>query len=48
MPKCERWIIAQRMVPVIDADTLQRIIELGGKSAVDGVRSINTSTSIRK
>jgi hypothetical protein len=31
MPKCERWIVAQRMVAVIDADTLKKIIELGGQ-----------------
>jgi hypothetical protein len=31
MPKCERWIVAQRMVSVIDADTLEKIIELGGQ-----------------
>jgi translation initiation factor 1 (eIF-1/SUI1) len=31
MPKCERWIVAQRMVAVIDADTLKKIVELGGQ-----------------
>jgi phospholipid N-methyltransferase len=31
MPKLERWIVAQKMVSVIDADTLRKIIELGGQ-----------------
>jgi hypothetical protein len=31
MPKLERWIVAQKMVSVIDADTLKKIIELGGQ-----------------
>jgi hypothetical protein len=30
MPKLERWIVAQKMVPVLDAETLRKIIELGG------------------
>jgi hypothetical protein len=30
MPKLERWIVAQKMVPVLDAETLMKIVELGG------------------
>ena len=30
MPKLDRWIVAQKMVPVLDSDTLQKIIALGG------------------
>jgi|WetSurMetagenome_2_1015567.scaffolds.fasta_scaffold42302_2 hypothetical protein len=30
MPKLERWIVAQKMVPVLDSEILQKIISLGG------------------
>jgi translation initiation factor 1 (eIF-1/SUI1) len=31
MPKCERWIVAQKMVVVIDANILKEILDLGGQ-----------------
>lgn len=31
MPKMERWIIASRMVQVLDRDTMGKILELGGQ-----------------
>jgi hypothetical protein len=31
MPKLERWIVAQRMVQVIDPETIKKIIDLGGQ-----------------
>jgi hypothetical protein len=31
MPKLERWIVAQKMVQVLDAETIKRILELGGQ-----------------
>jgi hypothetical protein len=31
MPKCERWIVAQKMVEVIDAGTMKSILDLGGQ-----------------
>ena len=31
MPKLERWIVASKMVRVIDADTMKKILELGGQ-----------------
>lgn len=30
MPKLERWIVASKMVPVFDHETLKDIISLGG------------------
>ena len=30
MPKLDRWIVAQKMVSVLDTETLHQIIELGG------------------
>ena len=30
MPKMERWIVASKMVPVFDHDTLKQIVALGG------------------
>ena len=30
MPKLERWLIASRMVPVLDSETINTILELGG------------------
>jgi hypothetical protein len=30
MPKLERWIVASKMVPVLDRETLKEVIELGG------------------
>jgi phospholipid N-methyltransferase len=31
MPKLERWIVAQKMVQVIDLETMKKILELGGQ-----------------
>jgi hypothetical protein len=31
MPKCDRWIVAQKMVPVLEADMIGKIIKLGGQ-----------------
>ena len=31
MPKPERWIVAQKMVQVLDTETIKRILELGGQ-----------------
>jgi hypothetical protein len=31
MPKLERWIVAQKMVQVIDAETIKKILDLGGQ-----------------
>lgn len=31
MPKCERWIVAKKMVAVVDAATMKEIIDLGGQ-----------------
>ena len=31
MPKLERWIVAQKMVPVLDPETLNKIIALVGQ-----------------
>jgi hypothetical protein len=31
MPKLERWIVAQKMVQVIDAETMKKILDLGGQ-----------------
>ena len=31
MPKLERWIVAQKMVQVIDPETIKKIIDLGGQ-----------------
>jgi hypothetical protein len=31
MPKLERWIVAQKMVQVIDSETMKRILDLGGQ-----------------
>jgi hypothetical protein len=31
MPKLERWIVAQKMVQVIDASTMKKILDLGGQ-----------------
>jgi phospholipid N-methyltransferase len=31
MPKLDRWIVASKMVHVIDADTMKKILELGGQ-----------------
>jgi hypothetical protein len=31
MPKLERWIVAQKMVQVIDPETMKKILELGGQ-----------------
>ena len=31
MPKCERWIVAQKMVEVLDAATIKKVLELGGQ-----------------
>lgn len=31
MPKLERWLVASKMVEVLDADTLKVIGELGGQ-----------------
>jgi hypothetical protein len=31
MPKLERWIVAQKMVQVIDAPTMKKILDLGGQ-----------------
>jgi len=30
MPKLERWIIASKMVPVLDHETLMQVVSLGG------------------
>lgn len=30
MPKLERWIVVSRMVPVLDQETLQMVLALGG------------------
>lgn len=29
--ECERWIIAQKMVPVINGETMRKIVDLGGQ-----------------
>jgi hypothetical protein len=31
MPKLERWIVAQKMVQVIDSETMKTILDLGGQ-----------------
>ena len=31
MPKLERWIVAQKMVQILDAETTKQILELGGQ-----------------
>jgi len=31
MPKCERWIVAKKLVVVLDAATIKEIIDLGGQ-----------------
>jgi hypothetical protein len=31
MPKLERWIVAQKMVQVIDTETMKKILDLGGQ-----------------
>ncbi len=31
MPKLERWIVAQKMVQVIDPETIKKILDLGGQ-----------------
>jgi len=31
MPKLERWIVAQKTVQVLDAETINKIHELGGQ-----------------
>jgi hypothetical protein len=31
MPKLERWIVAQKMVQVLDAETTRQILDLGGQ-----------------
>ncbi|MEW6754211.1 MAG: hypothetical protein AB1505_25000 [Candidatus Latescibacterota bacterium] len=31
MPKLDRWIVASRMVEVLDRDTIRRILDLGGQ-----------------
>jgi hypothetical protein len=31
MPKLERWIVAQKMVQVIDSETIKKILDLGGQ-----------------
>jgi hypothetical protein len=31
MPKLDRWIVASKMVHVIDAETMKKILDLGGQ-----------------
>jgi hypothetical protein len=31
MPKLDRWIVAQKMVQVIDSETIKKILDLGGQ-----------------
>jgi hypothetical protein len=31
MPKCERWIVAQKMVEVLDSGTIKKILDMGGQ-----------------
>jgi hypothetical protein len=34
MPKCERWVVAQKMVPVFNTETMKKILKLGGQVGV--------------
>ena len=31
MPKCERWIVARKMVEVLNRETIRQILDLGGQ-----------------
>ena len=31
MPKLDRWIVAQKMVQVINSETIKKILDLGGQ-----------------
>ena len=31
MHDCERWLVAQKMIPVINPETMQKIINAGGQ-----------------